>query len=64
MVINFDCPNNTTDYIHRVGRTGRSNRSGKAMTFYTDSDKFMIRKLANVLRNSGCHVPKWIFSIK
>ena len=32
-VINFDEPENYTDYIHRIGRTGRANKSGKALTF-------------------------------
>ena len=32
-VINFDEPTNYTDYIHRIGRTGRANKRGKALTF-------------------------------
>jgi superfamily II DNA/RNA helicase len=32
-VINFDEPSTYTDYIHRIGRTGRANKSGKALTF-------------------------------
>ena len=32
-VINFDEPNTYTDYIHRIGRTGRANKMGKALTF-------------------------------
>jgi ATP-dependent RNA helicase RhlE len=32
-VINFDEPENYTDYIHRIGRTGRANKQGKALTF-------------------------------
>jgi ATP-dependent RNA helicase RhlE len=32
-VINFDEPNSYTDYVHRIGRTGRANKSGKALTF-------------------------------
>lgn len=32
-VINFDAPENYADYVHRIGRTGRSNKSGKALTF-------------------------------
>jgi ATP-dependent RNA helicase RhlE len=32
-VINFDEPSTFTDYIHRIGRTGRANKTGKALTF-------------------------------
>lgn len=32
-VINFDEPSTQTDYIHRIGRTGRANKQGKAITF-------------------------------
>lgn len=32
-VINFEAPENYTDYIHRIGRTGRGNKIGKALTF-------------------------------
>ena len=32
MVINFDVPRDVEDYVHRVGRTARANRDGKAIT--------------------------------
>lgn len=32
-VINFDEPSTYTDYVHRIGRTGRANKQGKALTF-------------------------------
>jgi superfamily II DNA/RNA helicase len=32
-VINFDKPNNYEDYVHRIGRTGRANAKGFALTF-------------------------------
>jgi ATP-dependent RNA helicase RhlE len=33
-VINFDLPQTYEDYIHRIGRTGRANKKGKALTFF------------------------------
>jgi len=32
-VINYEVPENYTDYVHRIGRTGRGNKIGKALTF-------------------------------
>ena len=34
-VINYDFPMNTEDYVHRIGRTGRSNNKGTSYTFFT-----------------------------
>jgi superfamily II DNA/RNA helicase len=32
-VINYDLPETYEDYVHRIGRTGRANQKGKALTF-------------------------------
>ena len=32
-VINFDVPATYEDYVHRIGRTGRGDKKGKALTF-------------------------------
>lgn len=38
-VFNYDYPNNSEDYVHRIGRTGRAGRMGTAITlFTTDSE--------------------------
>ena len=34
-VLNYDYPNNSEDYVHRIGRTGRAGRNGTAITFFT-----------------------------
>ncbi|KAG6028197.1 ATP-dependent RNA helicase dbp2, partial [Claviceps citrina] len=34
-VLNYDYPNNSEDYIHRIGRTGRAGAKGTAITFFT-----------------------------
>ena len=36
-VINFEVPRNLADYVHRVGRTARAGRAGKAVTLADDS---------------------------
>ena len=60
LVINYDFPNSMINYIHRVGRTGRADRKGTSVTFYTDEDKPMLKSLGNMLNASGCEVPDWI----
>lgn len=40
-VFNYDYPNNSEDYIHRIGRTARAGRQGTAITlFTTDSELY------------------------
>jgi hypothetical protein len=35
VVINYDVPTNSKDYVHRVGRTARAGRSGRSLTLVT-----------------------------
>ena len=39
-VLNYDYPNNTEDYVHRIGRTGRAGRKGTAITFFTTESEY------------------------
>lgn len=48
-VINFDIPNTTDAYIHRIGRTGRAARTGDAYTLVTPDDALMVRDIERVL---------------
>jgi ATP-dependent RNA helicase RhlE len=52
LVINFDLPDNSEDYVHRIGRTGRAGRSGKAISFVTPSQKADVRKIEKLIRKS------------
>ena len=51
-VINFDMPATTDDYIHRIGRTGRAERTGDAFTLVTPEDRPMIRSLEKIIGSS------------
>ena len=42
-VINFDYPNNSEDYVHRIGRTGRANSNGTSYTLFTPSNGGKVR---------------------
>lgn len=48
-VVNFDMPDTTDAYIHRIGRTGRVNNSGEALTLVTSEDAAMIKEIEKVL---------------
>jgi ATP-dependent RNA helicase RhlE len=49
-VINFDMPDTADAYIHRIGRTGRAQRTGDAFTLVTDEDRDMIRTLERIMK--------------
>lgn len=44
-VLNFDIPNDTESYVHRIGRTGRAGRSGQAILFVTPRERRMLRSI-------------------
>ena len=48
-VINFDMPDTPDAYIHRIGRTGRAKRMGKAFTLSTPDDRDIIRKIEKIM---------------
>jgi len=51
-VINFDYPNCSEDYVHRIGRTARSNKSGTAYTLFTPGNSKQANDLISVLREA------------
>ena len=55
-VINYDFPDTTEAYTHRIGRTGRAARTGEALTFVTPNDfdnvRVLERKLSRIDRKS------------
>jgi ATP-dependent RNA helicase DeaD len=44
-VINFDVPNSSETYVHRIGRTGRVGRTGRAITFVTPAERDEIGRI-------------------
>src|SRR5688572_2025485 len=53
VVINFDLPNDAEDYTHRIGRTGRAGKSGRAFTFVSGQE---IYKLQSMVRWAKLHI--------
>ncbi|PAV70798.1 hypothetical protein WR25_05417 [Diploscapter pachys] len=51
-VINYDYPNNSEDYVHRIGRTGRRDKKGTAYTFFTPQNAPKARDLIKVLEEA------------
>lgn len=51
-VINFDYPQSSEDYIHRIGRTGRSNTKGTSYAFFTRNNAKQSRALVEVLKEA------------
>ena len=49
-VINFDMPDTADAYIHRIGRTGRAQRTGDAFTLVTPEDNDLIRILERIMK--------------
>ena len=45
IVINYNLPESNEAYVHRIGRTGRANKSGKAITFVTSKEECVIKRI-------------------
>ncbi len=52
VVINFDLPDNSEDYVHRIGRTGRAGNAGKAISFACPEQKADIVAIERLIRIS------------
>jgi superfamily II DNA/RNA helicase len=49
LVINYDVPSDTEDYVHRIGRTARADRDGEAITFVSDDDMYRFQSIEHFL---------------
>lgn len=50
LVVNYDLPDNSEDYVHRIGRTGRAGLSGKAISLATPDQRADIRAIERLIR--------------
>lgn len=56
-VINFDLPLIYEDYVHRIGRTGRANHTGEAITFLTMAEEYHVQKIERIIRMTIPRLP-------
>jgi len=49
-VINFDIPENAENYIHRIGRTGRADKNGLALTFVAEKDNSALKVIETLMQ--------------
>lgn len=52
-VINFDYPQSSEDYIHRIGRTGRCQSTGTSYAFFTPQNCKQAKDLISVLKEAN-----------
>ena len=68
-IINYDCPYKITNYIHRIGRTGRAGKKGTSISFLEEKDKdnlYYISKLINDMKNENYEdiiCPDWLINL-
>lgn len=55
-VINFDFPQSSEDYIHRIGRTGRKHSTGTSYAFFTRKNAKCAKALLDILREANQNI--------
>lgn len=57
LVINYDVPNDSEDYVHRIGRTARANNDGCAITFVSEKEQTNFKTIEDFLEKSIYKIP-------
>ncbi len=52
LVINYDLPDNSEDYVHRIGRTGRADKFGKAVSFAAPDERRDIKQIERLIKKT------------
>lgn len=61
LVINYDCPGDAEDYVHRVGRTARAKTEGTAITLINKEDRYKMQRIEKLI---GYEVDKVNYPMK
>lgn len=57
LVVNYDTPHDAEDYVHRIGRTARAERTGTAITFVNEKDHWKFQKVEKLIGNEILKLP-------
>lgn len=57
LVLNFDVPHDSEDYVHRIGRTARANNDGVAITFINEKEQTNFKHIENFLGKEIYKIP-------
>jgi superfamily II DNA/RNA helicase len=57
LVVNYDTPHDAEDYVHRIGRTARAERTGTAITFVNEKDLWKFQKVERLIGNEIQKIP-------
>lgn len=57
LVINYDIPHDSEDYVHRIGRTARANNDGCAITFVSETEQNKFKQIENFLEKEIYKIP-------
>jgi len=52
LVVNYDLPDNSEDYVHRIGRTGRAGSTGKAVSFAGPEQRMDIKQIERLIKKT------------
>src|SRR3989338_4549826 len=52
LVLNYDLPSNSEDYVHRIGRTGRAGTEGHAISFALPEEQYEVRSIERLIRKN------------
>ena len=52
LVINYDLPDDSENYVHRIGRTGRASHEGRAVTFATPDQRGEVRDIERIMQKA------------
>jgi ATP-dependent RNA helicase RhlE len=57
LIINYDVPQDAEDYVHRVGRTARADKTGVAITLVNEQDMFKLHRIEELIESTILKLP-------